>query len=672
MKKLNIAFGDLNYLNDWNHGAIFVPLSIANVAAYCLKKFGDAVSVSLHKDGEELLDSLDATKTDIVGLALYHWNTSLNREMIRHIRAKFGDDIIICLGGPSIDSDHAEQVRMFNEFPEADIFVINEGEVGFANLVERVLSSDDPFERLIDGTVFQRGGECVRGFDIGLTTDLAEMVSPYTSGLLDPFLNSSFLPIIQTSRLCPYTCTFCSSGKNKGKLRGFPLEVVKDELVYIAKKYSDHPHIVLNLADDNFGILKRDVEIAEHIVKTRNQHGYPHGLRFYSDKNFGQTSKEVVEILGKINKFGANFSLQTETEETLKQVKRKNLKPENLNESIAWARNLNIPTSTEFIFGLPGESFDSFVSQFANAVGRGFDAINCANLTILNGTEMKRKSFRDEYDFTSKYRINGSNYGIINGEFSVEHEEIIVSSNRFTYEEFLMVRMLIIMFYSIFTLQFYRWFFHSLRYVGIPIVDFIIRFVSPDKLSEWPEKYKKFVADINSDIKTEFFDSVEELEAYAEKAFKEGDLDDRISAKLNVLYGARLAFMERDWTHDVLLRHVEEGYGDKLTEEQMGVIRSALKLCDRERIDLRAPLQAESFDTNIDFIAWQKDNYLNNILDYKIDKSSMELEFAPGSLEKIDKFSQDFADSRDEIFFYTALELISPRSDTLLKPSISG
>jgi putative methyltransferase len=672
MRKLNIAFGDLNYLNDWNHGAIFVPLSVGNIAAYCLKKFGDAIAVSLHKDSATLFNSLNSTRTQIVALSFYHWNTSLNRTVLRQIRSEFGDEIIICLGGPSIDSDHREQVRLFNEFPEADVFVVNEGEVGFSNIVERVLSSSDPWEHPIDGVVFQRGGEYIRGLDIGLSTDLAELTSPYCSGLLDPYLNSSFLPIIQTSRLCPYTCTFCASGKNKGKLRGFPLEVVKDELTYIAKKYNDHPHLVLNLADDNFGILKRDVEIAEHIRKTRDLYGYPRGLRFYSDKNFGETSKKVVEILGKINKFGANFSLQTETEETLKQINRKNLTPVKLNESISWARNLNIPTSTEFIFGLPGESFDSFVSQLARAVERGFDAINCANLTILNGTEMERKSFREEYNYTSKYRINGSNYGVINDEFCVEYEKIVVSSNRFSYEEFLMVRVLIVMFYAIFTLQFYRWFFHSLRYVGIPIVDFIIRFASPENRSSWPEKYRNFVIDLNRDIKEEFFDSVDELETFAEKAFKERKLEDRISAKLNVFYGARLAFMERDWTHDVLLRHIQEGYGADLTEEQMDVIHSALKLCDKERIDLRNPVQIESFDTGFDFVSWKKENYLNSILDYKIDKSSMALEFVPGSREKIDKLSRNFADYSDETFYYTALELISPRSDTLLKPVLSG
>ena len=81
---------------------------------------------------------------------------------------------------------------LFEEFPEANVFVINEGEVGFSNIVERVLSTPNPWEHPIDGVVFRQNGDCIRGFDIGLSTDLAELVSPYCSGLLDPFLNSSF------------------------------------------------------------------------------------------------------------------------------------------------------------------------------------------------------------------------------------------------------------------------------------------------------------------------------------------------------------------------------------------------------------------------------------------------------------------------------------------------
>ena len=65
------------------------------------------------------------------------------------------------------------------------------------------------------------------------------MGSPYLSGLLDDFMNSDYQPLIQTSRFCPYTCAFCVSGKTRGKLRGYPIEQVKEELRYVSKKYSD-------------------------------------------------------------------------------------------------------------------------------------------------------------------------------------------------------------------------------------------------------------------------------------------------------------------------------------------------------------------------------------------------------------------------------------------------
>ena len=57
---------------------------------------------------------------------------------------------------------------------------------------------------------------------------------------MDDFMNSDNQPLIQTSRFCPYTCAFCVSGKNRGKLRGHPIEQVKEELMYVSKKYADH------------------------------------------------------------------------------------------------------------------------------------------------------------------------------------------------------------------------------------------------------------------------------------------------------------------------------------------------------------------------------------------------------------------------------------------------
>ena len=36
--------------------------------------------------------------------------------------------------------------------------------------------------------------------------------SPYTTGLLDEFFDEKLTPMVQTSRGCPYSCTFCHDG----------------------------------------------------------------------------------------------------------------------------------------------------------------------------------------------------------------------------------------------------------------------------------------------------------------------------------------------------------------------------------------------------------------------------------------------------------------------------
>ena len=41
--------------------------------------------------------------------------------------------------------------------------------------------------------------------------------SPYTTGLLDKFLDGSFSPAFETARGCPFLCTFCDQGLDATK-----------------------------------------------------------------------------------------------------------------------------------------------------------------------------------------------------------------------------------------------------------------------------------------------------------------------------------------------------------------------------------------------------------------------------------------------------------------------
>jgi radical SAM superfamily enzyme YgiQ (UPF0313 family) len=243
----------------------------------------------------------------------------------------------------------------------------------------------------IDGVVYKDNGECVAGASVGLSLDLTTLGSPYLDGFLDGYLAGEYKPLIQTSRLCPYSCSFCVSGKTKGKLRAFSMDQVKEEISYVSRAFKDRPHFTCYITDENFGILHRDIEIAEHIKKCSENLGYPKNVFFYNDKRFTETSRGVIEKIADINSIGLTLALQTENPEALKAVRRTNLTSEQIDAAIAWASERNISTTTELIFGLPFETKDSFVNLLERSVERGFDSILCHNVLVMDGIEMNRR-----------------------------------------------------------------------------------------------------------------------------------------------------------------------------------------------------------------------------------------------------------------------------------------
>ncbi len=139
-------------------------------------------------------------------------------------------------------------------------------------------------EKEIDGVYFYKSGKVFMGGKVSRIKNLDEIPSPYLTGLLDKFFEKNLIPIIETNRGCPYQCTFCCQGFSSfHQMHFFSMERVKSELEYISK-HVKNTHI-LNLADSNFGIVERDMEIAKFISELNKRTGYPHVVSCNLAKN---------------------------------------------------------------------------------------------------------------------------------------------------------------------------------------------------------------------------------------------------------------------------------------------------------------------------------------------------------------------------------------------------
>ena len=136
-RKLNVMFGDFCYYNRHTLHERYTPLGIGLIAQYTKETFAEDVDVSIYKDVKKFLEKAQENRPDVIGLSVYYWNKAQNQYVVNKIREMFGDEVIVVLGGPSIDNVDDEQYKFLTEsFPTANALVINEGENGFTNLMK--------------------------------------------------------------------------------------------------------------------------------------------------------------------------------------------------------------------------------------------------------------------------------------------------------------------------------------------------------------------------------------------------------------------------------------------------------------------------------------------------------------------------------------------------------
>lgn len=560
-----------------------VPYNVARIAAYCQKKYPEHC-YRLFKDPHVLLDALRTESPDILALSHYFWNTKLNHRIARYAR-KLYPDVIIVTGGPNLDRNE-EAYRVYaQEHPYVDYVIVEEGETAFANI--------------LGGT--NEGSFGVRDMRLypsqPRVRNLDEFPSPYLNGMLDSFLESGLRPILETVRGCPYRCAFCEQGSEFfTKIAPLSVERVAAEVEYIRERTKADQLI---LADVNFGILKRDLEVAKFLKASHLEHGWPRSLYVYNAKLPTETTLQTMETLYPMAQLCMSF--QSTSEEVLENIHRSNIGYDKYSFITKWAKARNLPVGTELIYGLPGETRHSFIEGYETLLGFRADYMASYNLRLFSGIELNSPAKRKQHDVKTRFRpmdVHLGEYQFDTKGRIVEIEEIVLSNSTLSEGDYFYVRRLAFLVEALWNTGYLRPALAFLANQGHRITDILQDILR--RGHEFFDEYDRLVHDELAEDPDVFLKDWDNLVAGR-------------SLKINLAFAGRLLlFGENDMSNffdDCLMRYAEWPHWKDIFEE-------ILLHCHASRANLDHPESVERW-LSFDVPEWVRAGYPKDIVRFK-------------------------------------------------------
>ena len=247
-----------------------------------------------------------------------------------------------------------------------DYLIFGEGEIPFRDLLVALYDGD---VSSVKNIAYRQDGKTVLS-EREYYTDDPDYPSPYLSGMFDSLFDAypdvCFLAVLETNRGCPYGCSYCDWTSRK--MRFFPMEKVQKEIEWMSRNKIEYCFC----ADSNFGMFERDKEIAQLLIKAKKNTGYPKVFRPCYEKN---SDDNVFEICKNLNEYGmdkgATMAYQTLSDEALRNVNRKNLTLEHFSNLVTRYKKAGVPTYSELILGLPGETYESFCNGLCRLLESG-------------------------------------------------------------------------------------------------------------------------------------------------------------------------------------------------------------------------------------------------------------------------------------------------------------
>ena len=511
MKK-SIFISDLTHTHNGIMAGTF-PLGASCVYAYAKKELANEFDFKLFKFPSKLNESLTETSPALMGFSNFEWNLELSYKFA--VLAKERDPkVVIVMGGPNFPIDEKEKIEFFKNRPAVDFVVELEGELAFVDLIKKL--GDYNFnvlklkknEEKITNTCYVNEDHLVSG-PISRIENINVIPSPYLTGAMDEFFDHPLVPIMETTRGCPFSCAFCADGlASKNKIHRYDTQKTKDELEYIAKRIKNMSE--LSMSDLNFGMYKQDIVTAKMIREIQDKYNYPKTLDVAGGKNM---PRRIIEVAKIIKGWHLGAAIQSTDSEVLKSISRDNISSSSYKELIDFGNSQNnSKTYSDIILAIPGDTKKKHIESVRFGIENNVSSVRMHQAILLTGTPMASKKTRVEYGLKTKFRMVPGTVGfykILDKKHSItELQEIIIGNNTLSEKDYLDCRIFNLLVITFFNNSQFEEIFSLLKSFDVSQTDFLL--YMQDHTELYSDSIKGIFKEFASETMEDLFNSKDE------------------------------------------------------------------------------------------------------------------------------------------------------------------
>lgn len=356
------------------HASLGLRYLMANMARHGSQALADQtvlIEFTLAKPLADMVSHLLATlgkpqpgQVQVIGFGVYIWNVVQTTELIRLLKAQ-RPSLKIVLGGPEVshETDQQEIVQL------SDHVITGWGDVSFPKLCMQLVHGPQPLMKVIAGE----------------QPPMDQIELPYQQFSEADLANR--LLYVEASRGCPFKCEFCLSALDKTAW-AFELAPFLNELNLLYERGARN----FKFVDRTFNLkIDASVQILQFFLDRLRVPGAG-GLLVHFEVIPDHLPDKLKALIAQfppgVLQFEVGIQSFNETVQKLISRRQDNAQTE---ANLRWLINeSHAHLHTDLIFGLPGESLDSFAAGFDRLWAIGPQEIQLGILKRLRGTPISR------------------------------------------------------------------------------------------------------------------------------------------------------------------------------------------------------------------------------------------------------------------------------------------